>query len=345
MAIFLLFCFSVYMNFLQNISFSQSQPANLLAALKMSQDDKLKLQADEASKEGFFERAIELYEKALEINPKNTSVYVPLAKTYKYNNDFKNAIKYFEKALSVEPNDIENRTLLGECYKNNGQYSKAKLQFEQVLGQRPNYDFAKRNLLETENYLLALVDPIKAREEKQQAAQQNLNQAVKLACSFFPKKFFKDMQDITVSFNKTASMAGRTNIAQYEHNKREITIMDDFVYANPVLVATYIVHENIHAKDNDPYTSIREEQDAYKAQCEFWLKHGQGIEDPEMDFVVGLYKKSVDDLNKRVAEVYHLRDKNIPETSYNHPPTDKKLAATAALKNGGQPLKAYDIIV
>ena len=121
--------------------------------------------------------------------------------------------------------------------------------------------------------------------------------------------------------------------------------MDDFVYANPTLVATYIVHENIHAKDNDPYTSIREEQDAYRAQCEFWLKHGQGIEDPEMDFVVGLYKKSAEDLDKRVAEIYHLRDKNIPETSYNHPPANKKLAATTSLSGSGQPLKAYDIIV
>ena len=331
------------MNFSQRISFSQSQPQNLLAALKMSQDNKLKLQADEASKGGYFERAIELYEKALEINPNNSSVFVPLAKTYKFNNDFKNAIKYFEKALAIEPDGVENRTLLGECYKNNGQYSKAKLQFEQVLGQRPNYDFARRNLLETENYLLALVDPVRAHAEKQAAAQSNLNQAVKLACSFFPKKYFKNMQDIVVSFNKTASMGGRANIAQYEHNKREITVMDDYVYANPTLVASYIVHENIHAKDNDPYTSIREEQDAYRKQCEFWLKHGQGIEDPEMDFVVGLYKKSAEDLDRRVAEVYRLRYKNIPETSYNHPPENQKISATVSL-GGAKPIKAYDII-
>ena len=339
-----MFRFSHSMNFSQRISFSQAQSPNLLAALKMSQDNVLKLQADEASKEGYFERAIDLYEKALAINPDNTSVFIPLAKTYKFNNDYKNAIKYFEKALAIEPEDIENRTLLGECYKNNGQYTKAKLQFEQVLGQRPNYDFAKRNLLETENYLLALVDPLKAREEKQKTAQENLNQAVKLACSFFPRRFFRDMQDIVVSFNKTASMAGRANIAQYEHNKREITVMDDYVYANPVLVASYIVHENIHAKDNDPYTSIREEQDAYRKQCEFWIKHGNGIEDPEMDFVVGLYKKSAEDLDRRVAEVYRLRDKNIPETSYNHPPSNKKIAATTSLSSGTKPLKAYDII-
>ena len=339
-----MFRFSHSMNFSQRISFSQAQSPNLLAALKMSQDNILKLQADEASKEGYFERAIDLYEKALAINPDNTSVFLPLAKTYKFNNDYKNAIKYFEKALAIEPEDIENRTLLGECYKNNGQYTKAKLQFEQVLGQRPNYDFAKRNLLETENYLLALVDPLKAREEKQKTAQENLNQAVKLACSFFPRRFFRDMQDIVVSFNKTASMAGRANIAQYEHNKREITVMDDYVYANPVLVASYIVHENIHAKDNDPYTSIREEQDAYRKQCEFWIKHGNGIEDPEMDFVVGLYKKSAEDLDRRVAEVYRLRDKNIPETSYNHPPSNKKISATTSLSSGTKPLKAYDII-
>ena len=332
------------MNLLQKIAFSGTRPQNLLGALNISPDNRLKLQADEASKEGYFERAIELYEKALLINPENSSIFLPLAKTYKFNKDYPNAIKYFEKVLKLEPENVENRTLLGECYKNNGQYSKAKLEFETVLGQRPNYDFAKRNLLETENYMLALIDPQKARIQKQTTAQQNLNEAVKLACSFFPRRFFKDMQDIVVSFNKTASMGGRANIAQYEHNKREITVMDDYVYASPVLVASYIVHENIHAQDNDPYTSIREEQDAYRKQCEFWIKHGNGVEDPEMDFVVGLYKKSAEDLDRRVAEVYRLRDKNIPETSYNHPPTNKKIAATVSLSGGAKTLKAYDII-
>ena len=335
------------MNLLQKIAFSGTRPQNLLGALNISPDNRLKLQADEASKEGYFERAIELYEKALLINPENSSIFLPLAKTYKFNKDYPNAIKYFEKVLKLEPENVENRTLLGECYKNNGQYSKAKLEFETVLGQRPNYDFAKRN--SKKRYLN--ITATKSGRERMAGiglilttAQQNLNEAVKLACSFFPRRFFKDMQDIVVSFNKTASMGGRANIAQYEHNKREITVMDDYVYASPVLVASYIVHENIHAKDNDPYTSIREEQDAYRKQCEFWIKHGNGVEDPEMDFVVGLYKKSAEDLDRRVAEVYRLRDKNIPETSYNHPPMNKKIAATVSLSGGAKTLKAYDII-
>ena len=63
-----------------------------------------------------------------------------------------------------------------------------------------------------------------------------------------------------------------------------------------------------------------------------------------MDFVVGLYKKSAEDLDKRVAEVYRLRDKNIPETSYNHPPENQKISATVSLGGGAKPIKAYDII-
>ena len=74
------------MNLLQKIAFSGTRPQNLLGALNISPDNRLKLQADEASKEGYFERAIELYEKALLINPENSSIFLPLAKTYKFNN-------------------------------------------------------------------------------------------------------------------------------------------------------------------------------------------------------------------------------------------------------------------
>ena len=171
-----------------------------------------------------------------------------------------------------------------------------------------------------------------------------VTQAVKIAKNFFPAGYMDDMKDMTVSFNKTSKMGGRSNIAQYEHTKRKISVTDEYTYADPKLTGAYLIHEFVHGKDNDPYTSIREEQDAYRKQCEFWIKHGNGIEDPEMDFVVGLYKKSAEDLDRRVAEVYRLRDKNIPETSYNHPPSNKKISATTSLSSGTKPLKAYDII-
>ena len=70
-----------------------------------------------------------------------------------------------------------------------------------------------------------------------------------------------------------------------------------------------------------------------------------------MDYVANLYKQSAKTLDDRVAEIYKLRDPNIAEISYNHPPQrtkslfaffDKKQTNTELKIT---PIKAYDIIV
>ncbi len=327
-----------------HIAFAQTAQNTPVAASSVSKDENIRIQADEAMKSGYFDRAIKLYKQALEINPENTDANLNLAKTYKLNSDFKNAIPYFEKACAQMPDDLEIMTLLGECYKHNGEYSKAETQFKLVLNREPNYDYAKRNLLDTENLKLACIDPQKAYNERQKKANENLRTAISLATGFLPKNVVNKVQDVTVTFDKTAQMGGRSNIAQYEHAKRKISIQDEYTYADPILSAAYTVHEFIHAADNDPYTSIREEQDAYRIQAKFWDKNAKNVRDPEMDYVVELYRDSAEALDKRVAEIYLLRDPGIPATSYNHPPGTKN-AAASGLTNSGTTLKAYDIIV
>lgn len=317
-----------------------------LASASVAECEKYRLKADEAQKQGYFDKAINLYKQALMYNPDDYDTNLNLAKTYKLNGDDKNAIPYFEKVEKANPADLENITILGECYKNIGQYKNAERHFLKVLKQDPNYDYANRNLLDTQNLMLACYNPSLAYKERQAAATQNLNTAISMATSFLPKNVVKNIQDVTITFAKTAKMGGRSNIAQYEHNSpdgRKISVMDDYTYANPVIVATYLTHEGIHAADKDPYTSIREEQDAYRVQAEFWVKNAKNIEDPEMNYVADLYKQSVKSLDNRVAEIYKLRDPNIAEVSPNHPP-GTKMAAAAAM-NSNQPLKAYDIIV
>ena len=325
------------------ILFSQTS-TKPIAAISGTKDENIRTQADEAMKSGYFDRAINLYKQALEINPENPDANLNLAKTYKLNSDFKNAIPYFEKSCAQMPDEPEIMTLLGECYKHNGEYSKAESLFKRVLLKEPGYDYAKRNLLDTQNLKLACFDPIKAYNERQKTAGSNLKAAISLAASFLPNDIIKKVQDVTVTFDKTAQMGGRTNIAQYEHAKRKISIQDDYTYADPILSAAYTVHEFIHAADNDPYTSVTEEQDAYRQQAKFWNKNALNIKDPEMDYVAELYKKSAKALDERVAEIYLLRDPEIPETSYNHPPGTKKIPASG-LNSQATALKAYDIIV
>ena len=163
-----------------------------------------------------------------------------------------------------------------------------------------------------------------------------------------PNGFTNDMKDVCITFDMTDEMSGRSNIAQYEHAKRKITVTEDFIWANPNLVSAYLVHEFIHAKDNDAYTSVREEQDAYEVAAKFWLGVSKTekppIKDPEMDYVISLYKTSPQKLRDRVAEIYQLRDPGIAMTSPNHPPSNKHAAANLSEKSSSQPLKHYNII-
>ena len=140
-------------------------------------------------------------------------------------------------------------------------------------------------------------------------------------------------------------MGGTGNIAQYENHKNTITVSDSYIYASSQVIAAYLVHEALNAHDNDAYTSVREEQDAYELAAKFWIKHANGIKDPEMDYAAGLYLQSPKTLKDRVGEIYKLRDPSIPMTSPNHPP---KLLSIGLLnkttEHASQSLKKYDVI-
>lgn len=308
-------------------------------------DSSTKAQADECMKNGLFDKAIELYEKAIKSNPADIDARLSLAKTYNFNNRYKEAIPHLEAYIKAKPDDIENITLLGECCKKSGMFSKSMEYFKKALSIEPHYDYAKRNLLDAQNLYLQCINPEKARKDRYDTAVNNLTHAVKIAKSFLPEGYLNDMKDLSVSFDKTSKMGGRSNIAQYEHNKRKISVTDEYTFADPKLTGAYIIHEFVHGKDNDPYTSVREEQDAYRMQAQYWTQKVNDIYDPEMDYVADLYSQSAKALDDRVAEIYRLRDPGIPDTSYNHPPSGKKAAAYALNADAGQPLKAYDIIV
>lgn len=309
-------------------------------------NDRAKKEADTCMKNGLFDKAAGLYQKYLEANPSDLDAHLNLAKTYNFNNQQKAAIPHLEMYVKANPEDIENITLLGECCKKSGMFSKSIEYFNKALSIEPLYDYAKRNLLDAENLRLQCIDPQRAKKERYDTAVNNLTQAVKIAKNFFPKGYMDEMKDVTVTFDTTAKMGGRSNIAQYEHGKRKVSVTDEYTYASPKLTGAYLIHElGIHAKDNDAYTSVCEEQDAYRAQAHYWTHSVKDVYDPEMDYVADLYSKSSVSLDERVAEIYKLRDPGIPETSYNHPPSGKTSAAHSLSAEGGQPLKAYDIIV
>lgn len=316
-----------------------------IKARSINSDEDYKQSANNYMQNGNFDKAIELYQKALQQNPDDNQANLNIAKTYTFNNQHKEAIPYLQKYLDKAPKDIENITLLGECYKNAKEYSNAVDTFNRALSIEPEYDYAKRNLLDTKNLILAHTNPNQAKKERYETAVNNLTEAVKIAKNNLPKGYLDNMKDVNVSFDKTSKMGGRSNIAQYEHSKRKISVTDEYTYANPKLSAAYLIHEFTHGHDNDPYTSVYEEQDAYRVQAQYWVNKVKDIYDPEMDYISGLYKKSSESLDSRVAEIYKQRDPSIQATSPNHPPSTNSTAACSLSTEGGQPLKAYDVIV
>lgn len=291
-----------------------------------------------------YDEAINKFQASINADNSNTQAHFDLARAFTYKKDYKNAINAYNDYLLQKPDDIEAITMQGECYKFLGLYKQAQNNFQKAININPKYDYALRNLKESKNYEKFILNPEQAYLEKEQQAQKNLQLALNYAQKYFPKGYLNSMNNVSISFDKTSSLGGRANIAQYEYSKQKISITDDYIWASPEVVGAYLIHECVHAKDNDPYTSIREEQDAFETATKFWLKNSKGIQDPELDYAAELYSKSAQDLANRVEEIYKARDSQIAMTSPNHPPCTTNAATKISATSCSAPIRAYDVI-
>lgn len=287
--------------------------------------------------------AINSFKKGIEADKSNVSLYFEIAKAYGLKKDFNNSVIYYDKYLEFVPDDIEALSMQGEDYKKIGYYNKAENNFKKALMLDKNYDLAKRNLLETQNLKKFLKNPTDGMNEKIKQANTNLSVALSIAAQYLPRNYLKNLNDVEIAFDKTAKLSGRANIAQYEHNKRRISVTEDYIWASPQIVSAYLIHEFVHASDNDPYTSIKEEQDAFEAATKFWIKNSKNIKDPELDFAKELYLQSPQNLFDRIEEIYLSRDPYITKTSPNHPPGRSLYSGTISSQNSHS-LKNYDVI-
>ena len=301
-------------------------------------------QGDKALNNNKDEEALNAYKKALNMEPDNTAINRKIAKAQHKLKDYKSAEENLKIYIDQNPNDAEAWIELGEAQRQRGMYSNAITSFETALNLDNSNDLAKRSILETKNNITSIYSPQRAYEEKQAYAQKNLQEALQMAVNYMTPEYMKDLSDVQIKFGKTATMGGTSNIAQYENAIKTITISDTYQYAAPQVIAAYLVHESVHAKDKDPYTSVREEQDAYTVATKFWINNSNGVKDPEMDYAAELYTKSPETLNKRVEEIYVMRDPDIAKTSPNHPPQKKTFFKFSKNKAASQPLTAYDAI-
>ena len=302
------------------------------------------LKGDKALNENKYNEALNAYQQALDMAKEDVSINKKLGKAYYHLKDYNNAEANYKIYLSQNSQDAEAWIELGEAQRQKALYKDALESFKTALNIEPANDLARRSILETENNILACYSPDRAYQEKQVYSMQNLQKALKLAVDYLTPEYMKDIASVNIKFGETAAMGGTSNIAQYENWNNTITLSSSYKYAAPQVIAAYLVHESVHAKDNDPYTSVREEQDAYEIATKFWIKHSNGVQDPEMDYAADLYKQSPSALKNRVEEIYTLRDPDIAQTSPNHPPK-KIFHFNKTNKNAAtQSLKKYDYI-
>ncbi len=319
----------------------KTSPANNFCGTDISD---IVAKGDKALNENKFEEALQSYTKANRLDPSNNKVYRKLGKTYYHLKDYNASEMHYKTYLENAPEDVDAWIELGHSQRMAGYYQKAVDSYKQASKLDSANDLAKRSLMEAQNDMLAIYFPQQAEQEKREYAAKNLQDALNLTISYLTPSYMKDLEDVKVMFGETASMGGTANIAQYENYKKTITISNDYIYASPQVIAAYLTHESVHAKDADPYTSIREEQDAYDIATRFWINNSKGIKDPEMDYAAGLYTQSPSTLSNRVAEIYKLRDPSIAETSPNHPPDRPFHFATRREKAASQAIKSYDVI-
>jgi Tfp pilus assembly protein PilF len=278
----------------------------------------LKQTGNEHLKNNQYKKAISYYKRAIELKPDYADAYFNIAKAYTASGNVTNSIEAYKELLQISPNDVEALANVGEQLKETNQANEATKYYLKALDIDPRYDLASRSIKEIKYKTLAKTNPKAAEVLLNKQADENMQKALNIVMANAPEYLTDNLKNINFRFNKTSEMGGHANIAQYENDKKTITVTNNYIWAAPEIIAAYLVHEAVHAKDHDPYTSIQEEQDAYRESVVFWLANNNGVKDPEMDYAASLYLIDPAKLDAKVKEVYSTRDGSIPQYSPNH---------------------------
>ncbi len=122
-------------------------------------------EANEAYRNGEYDKAIELYKKAIEQNPENTKLYYNLGNALAKNGNSEEAIRFYEQFKTMT-DDPEQRAMadynIGNIYSETKKWDKAVDSYKNSLRYQPLDQDAKQN------YEIA----IKKKEEQQNQQQQ-----------------------------------------------------------------------------------------------------------------------------------------------------------------------------
>ena len=89
------------------------------------------------SEKGLLDEAIQLYERALKINPNYLQAFVNLGNEYRKKGDAGRAEEFYQKAIKMNPEYAGARLHIAEVWMNQGLIEKAVLEYEKILDTNP----------------------------------------------------------------------------------------------------------------------------------------------------------------------------------------------------------------
>ncbi|MEZ5429033.1 MAG: TonB family protein [Pyrinomonadaceae bacterium] len=113
-------------------------------------------QANENIVRGEFDLAVGNYNKAIELNPQNTSIYVSRGQAFFNKKDYKLAVADYDKAIELNPNEVSAYSNRGISYERMGELEKAISDYKKVIELDEKNEAAKSNLKRVEDELAKL---------------------------------------------------------------------------------------------------------------------------------------------------------------------------------------------
>ena len=94
----------------------------------------------ELSKKGHYDKALDAFLKATELNPKNLDAFYGLGGIYNYQNKHEEAAQTFKIVIKLDPTHFNARYSFGFTYEKLGQPELAKIEFERYSSLKKRFE-------------------------------------------------------------------------------------------------------------------------------------------------------------------------------------------------------------
>lgn len=224
-----------------------------------------------------FNLAIGEYREGLRLDPGSVSLHYDLAITYKRNHQDDLFFQYLKRTVALDPTDPYARSLLVKEYLNQKDFSAAWRENAALLSQCPIDDTARRNDGFLRFQMLRQVNPAVADAAFNAQSRQTLTQAQAILRRYLEQNnanrdnqfLLEDLDQVAVSFPLDYSAADAQHEIEYNQHRR-IVMKPDMVFADPRVLAFFLLHQLTHVSDptNRPTTDL----ESYRKSVDFWLK-------------------------------------------------------------------------